>query len=80
MLYEYLKENYAIDGILTDKEKDAVLAIIDKDISDEQKKTEIKAIENGAVWKKMLKEVYPHLRTALYLTVYYGNSDSFNKW
>ena len=23
----------------------------------------------------MLKEVYPHLRTALYLTVYYGNSD-----
>lgn len=57
------------------KEKEAVLAIMDKDISDEQKKTEIKAIENGAVWKKMLKEVYPHLRCARYLAVYYDSDD-----
>ena len=57
------------------KEKEAVLAIMDKDISDEQKKTEIKAIENGAVWKKMLKEVYPHLRCARYLAVYYDSTD-----
>ena len=48
---------------------------MDKQISDEQKKTEIKAIENGAVWKKMLKEVYPHLRCARYLAVYYDSDD-----
>lgn len=57
------------------KEKESVLAIMDKQISDEQKKTEIKAIENGAVWKKMLKEVYPHLRCARYLAVYYDSTD-----
>ena len=56
-------------------EKESVLAIMDKQITDEQKKAEIKAIDNGAVWKKMLKEVYPHLRCARYLAVYYDSDD-----
>ena len=58
----------------TIEEKDQVVEIIDMDLSDEEKKSRIKAIDKGRVWQKMLKEVYPHLRCARYLAVYYDST------
>lgn len=58
------------------KEKDAVIAIIDdKDIPNERKKLRIEELDNGWVWDRMLKEIYPHLRSARYLAVYYDSTD-----
>lgn len=58
------------------EEKDEVIAIIDDStLAGEQKKTKIKAMDYGRVWKKMLDEIYPHLRSARYLAVYYDSSD-----
>ena len=51
-----------------------MVEIIDMDLPDEEKKLKIKAIDNGKVWQKMLKEVYPHLRSARYLAVYYDST------
>ena len=56
------------------EEKDQVVEIMDMDLPDEEKKLKIKAIGNGKVWKKMLDEVYPHLRCARYLAVYYDST------
>lgn len=56
-------------------EKDQVVEIIDMDLPDEEKKLKIKAINKGKVWQKMLKEVYPHLRCARYLAVYYDSTN-----
>lgn len=58
----------------TIEEKNQVVEIIDMDLSDEDKKSRIKAIDKGRVWQKMLKEVYPHLRCARYLAVYYDST------
>lgn len=55
-------------------EKDQVVEIIDMEIPDEEKKLKIKAIDNGKVWKKILDQVYPHLRSARYLAVYYDST------
>ena len=55
-------------------EKDQVIEIIDMELPDEEKKTRIKAIDNGKVWKKMLDQIYPHLRSARYLAVYYDST------
>ncbi|MBQ6879164.1 MAG: tetratricopeptide repeat protein [Bacteroidales bacterium] len=55
-------------------EKDQVVEIIDMEIPDEEKKLKIMAIDNGKVWKKMLDQVYPHLRSARYLAVYYDST------
>lgn len=54
---------------------DEVLRIIDSDVTDAEKKTAIKALGGGRIWKKMLEEIYPHLRCARYLAVYYDSSD-----
>ena len=56
------------------KEKDQVVSIIDMNLPDEEKKLKIKAIDNGKVWNKMLKDIYPHLRSARYLAVFYESS------
>lgn len=57
-------------------EKDAVIAIIDdENIPNERKKLRIEAMDHGWVWHKMLKEIYPHLRSARYLAVYYDSTD-----
>ena len=56
------------------EEKQQVVEIMDMDLPDEEKKLKIKAIDNGKVWKKMLDEVYPHLRCARYLAVYYDST------
>jgi len=58
----------------TIEEKDQVIEIIDTDLPDEEKKMKIKAIDKGKVWKKMLDQVYPHLRSARYLAVYYDST------
>ena len=52
------------------EEKDQILEIIDMDLPDEEKKLQIKALDKGKVWNKMLKEVYPHLSCARYLAVF----------
>ena len=55
--------------------KDEVIAIInDPDISGETKKYKIKSMDDGLTWQKMLKEIYPHLRSARYLSVYYDST------
>ena len=56
------------------EEKAQVVEIMDMNLPDEEKKLKIKAIDKGKVWKKMLKEVYPHLRCARYLAVYYESA------
>ena len=54
------------------KYKDEVIAIIDDSkLTGEQKKLKIYAIDNGKVWRKMLKEIYPYLRSARYLALFY---------
>lgn len=58
------------------KRKEQVLEIIDNDtIPDERRKIWIERIDNGWVWKRMLDEIYPHLRCARYLAIYYDSSD-----
>lgn len=56
--------------------KDRVLNIInDETISSELKKDKIKWIDHGKTWKFMLDQIYPHLRSARYLAVFYDSSD-----
>ena len=58
------------------KNKDKVIAIIDNSgISNERKKDKIEEIDNGEVWNHLLEEIYPQLRTARYLTIYYNPSN-----
>ena len=55
--------------------KAEVIEIIDNTgLSAEAKKREIKKLDSGKVWKQMLEEVYPHLRNARYLAVYYDST------
>ena len=57
-------------------EKEEVIAIINRtDLTGQEKKKEIKSLNEGQVWKKMLKEIYPKLRCARYLAVYYDSTD-----
>ena len=57
------------------EERDQVVAIIDSQLSDEKKKVAIKSLDEGKVWKKMLDQIYPHLRCARYKAVYYDSTD-----
>lgn len=58
------------------KYKDEVIAIIDNPtLTGEQKKLKIEALDYGWVWNRMLKEIYPHLRSARYLAIYYDSTD-----
>lgn len=58
------------------KRKDDVLAIIDNpDIPDERRKLLIERLDKGWTWKFMLENIYPHLRCARYLAVYYTTTD-----
>ena len=57
-------------------ERDTVVAIIDNsELTGEQKKWRIKTLNDKKVWKQMLDEIYPHLRSARYLAVYYDSTD-----
>ena len=56
--------------------KDRVIAIIDDEtVPNELKKDKIKWIDHGKTWKKMLDEIYPKLRCARYLAVYYDSTE-----
>lgn len=58
------------------KGKDEVIAVIDRtDLTGEAKKREIKKMDQGKVWEMMLKEIYPKLRCARYLAVYYDSTE-----
>ena len=55
--------------------KDEVIDIInDTNLKGEAKKNKIKSMDGGRTWQKMLKEIYPHLRSARYLSVYYDST------
>jgi outer membrane protein OmpA-like peptidoglycan-associated protein len=74
------EENWAgLRRVLTESQmsgKDEVIKVIDDaGLSGEMKKRAIKAMDNGSIWDKMLKEIYPKLRSARYLAVYYDSSD-----
>lgn len=73
-------ENWAgLKRLLKDsdvEEKDEVIAVIDDaSLTGEAKKARIKAMDGGRVWKEMLDKIYPHLRCARYLAVYYDSTD-----
>lgn len=55
--------------------KDEVIEIIDNSrMTSEARKNAIKALYGGKVWASMLNEIYPKLRSARYLAVYYDSS------
>lgn len=60
---------------MDEKEKKQIIEIIDSDLG-AARKGKLKALDGGRLYSKMLKEVYPHLRSANYLTVYYGSSQN----
>ena len=49
--------------------------MIDSDLAAEPKKAALKALDGGRIYRKMLEEVYPHLRCARYLAVYYDSTN-----
>ena len=57
-------------------ERRLVLQIIDdENIPGELKKDKIRWIDRAKTWKQMLKDIYPHLRCARYLAVYYDSTN-----
>jgi hypothetical protein len=66
-----LRRHVLASGI---EEKNQIVEIIDMDLPDDEKKLKIKTLDKGKVWNKMLKEVYPHLRCARYLAVFYDST------
>ena len=55
--------------------KNEVLSIIDSTtLSGEAKKEALKSLNYGYVWLEMLEKIYPHLRSARYLAVYYDST------
>ena len=72
------EENWSgLRKVLVDSDmdsKDEVIAIIDDSrLTNDQKKLRIKAMNAGKVWNDMLKKIYPHLRSARYLSIYYDS-------
>ena len=59
---------------IPDDEKTQIVNIIDSD-KGVGRKDMLKALNGGESYKKMLAEVYPHLRCARYLAIYYDSSD-----
>ena len=58
------------------EQKERVLQIIDDEsIPGELKKNKIKWIDRAKTWKLMLEDIYPHLRCARYLAVYYDSTN-----
>lgn len=56
--------------------REAVVAIIDNtELSREAKKSRIKSLDGGRTWNRMLKEIYPYLRSARYLALYYDSTN-----
>ena len=60
---------------IPEQEKQQIVEVIDSDLQAEPKKAALKALNVGESYKKMLTEVYPHLRCARYLAVYYDSTN-----
>lgn len=55
------------------KHKKQIIAIIDDaTLKSEAKKAKIKKLENGRVWKTMVREIHAHLRSAQYKSIFYN--------
>ncbi len=73
-------ENWSgLHKVLADSEidnRDTLLAIIDRtDLTNNQKKNEIRALDNGKTWTRLIREIYPRLRSSKYVSVYYDSSN-----
>ena len=73
------EENWVgLNKVLAESEmvhKEEVIRIIDDSrLTAVAKKNAIRALYNGKVWADMLNEIYPKLRSARYLAVYYDSS------
>lgn len=60
---------------MAQQDKDEAVRVIDSKLEPEPKKAALKALDAGRVYRTMLERVYPHLRCARYLAVYYDSSD-----
>ena len=59
-------------------QKDEIITIIDDtELTNTRKKDRIKAMDAGKVWDEMLKKIYPHLRSARYIAVFYDSTNDF---
>lgn len=58
---------------IPDEEIKQIIDIIDSDAG-VARKDQLEALNNGRTYRKMLAEVYPHLRCARYLAVYYDST------
>ena len=72
--WEGLKRLTLASNIPSDEIKQ-IVDVIDSDLAAEPKKNALKALDGGRLYKKMLEQVYPHLRCARYLAVYYDSTD-----
>ena len=70
--WEGLKE-MTLSSAMDKEDIRKIVEIIDSDLG-AGRKAGLKALEGGNIYRKMLKEVYPHLRTARYIAVYYDSS------
>ena len=76
MMMETTLYTYQFFYVSDMKKKDEVLAIIDTpDIPDERRKLWIERLDRGWTWKYMLDNIYPHLRCARFLAVYFDSTD-----
>ena len=60
------------------EEKDWIKVVIGSNMPDERKKSILMSIDGGRLWRKLLDEVFPHLRSARFLGVYYGSTNNDN--
>ena len=59
-------------------EKDTVMDIIQSEASNKEKKIQLRTLNNGAVWRQLIEEIFPHLRTARFLGVYFDSVSDDN--
>lgn len=66
--WQGLREEVRLSYHETDR--DQVLAILDSNIPDEQKKVALKNLYNGRAWRYILKHIMPRLRYATWISVW----------
>ena len=54
------------------------MEIIQSNHSYKEKKIRLKALNNGAVWRQLIDEIFPHLRNARFLGVYFDSAEDDN--
>ena len=66
-LKEYIAGHDMVEGEWVD-------GIVSSNLSDDRKKSLLQSLDGGRVWKKLIREVFPHLRSARFRGVYYDSS------